>query len=277
MAANHRTTNNRSLITLLLYLMLVSVNVEASVIRTGCGNASTDFGVGCSLNELTSGGTINVNTVLFDSWQVAEKEPGGLNLDASVIQVVPYVSHDLFGFLLQDHGNTLKVGNPTVLQFVSQDITFRITDKSGPSLIFGFYEFVLGVSYGEMRESDAPPGYRSASASVLAELNGNKGYGFGLLQCTLDTPPFPGSDCSTPISITEIIDYPVMKEAKFDKVMDVSLWTRAFAFPGGSAEIDQVLFGVRTIPEPTTIALVLAGLSMFFFPLKSRTPIVVNG
>ena len=264
------TSINYFLAVLLMSLILVSKNAESIVITNGCGDAFSDFGVSCSLNELVRGGSVKLDGILYDNWQVAEKEVGGRRLDVSEIRIVPYISHDLFGFLLQDRGDTLKVGNPSAVQLISEDVLFRITNQFGGGLFFGFYEFTVGISYGEMRETVAPEMYASASASVDVELEGRNGYGRGTLQCTLDDPPFPGSDCGSPMSITDLIYYPVMREPKYDNVLDSTLWLRAFALPGGAAEIDQVLFVVRTIPEPSSISLVMVGLFMFVFLPKFK-------
>ena len=57
------------------------------------------------------------------------------------------------------------------------------------------------------------------------------GFILALLKGTLDTPPFPGSDCSSPVSVTSAIDYPVMRKPKYDTVMTTSLWVGTFAVP----------------------------------------------
>lgn len=244
---------------LLSCLVMLPKPTNAVTVTTGCGEVSSEFGLSCSLNELLSGGSLNVDGILFNNWRLEVMEPFGRRLNPADLRVVPYTSHNLFGFLMQDMGDTLRVEGQPSLEYVSENIFFRVTDQQPPHLFGGFDALTLGVSYGEIQEGVAPPQYFSVSASVRAEVEGDKGTGDIILQCTPGISIFP---CASPDAATEFIDYPVMMEPKLDHVLETTLWVRVFAWPQAVAEIDQVLFGVHTLPTPGTLILLGVGLIM---------------
>jgi hypothetical protein len=73
---------------------------------------------------------------------------------------------------------------------------------------------------------------------ITSQHSAHPGFILALLKGTLNTPPFPRSDCSSPIAATSAIDYPVMREPKYDTAMTTSLWLRTFAFSNGSTDKD---------------------------------------
>jgi hypothetical protein len=246
----------------LFAFLTTSEKVDALVIPIGCGNESSDFGTSCSLNEMFQGGSIEIDNTLFNNWSITAKEPGGRRLSADEIRLIPYTSHNIVGFLLQDRNDTLKTGNPSTFEYVSEEIQFTVTHTT-PTFFGGFTQLILTVSYGNMLGTVSDLGYASASASVYAEVQGDRGSAIALLQCTF-WPQEPDPNCVSPVNITAHIDYPIMKEPHLDWMLDSSIWLRAFSWPKGSAEIEQVLFAVKLweVSEPSSLSLFILALSM---------------
>jgi len=125
---------------LLVVLCLAGGEANATVITTGCGDASSDFGTACSLAELDPlgpgvGGTITINDKIFENWTA--------NRTSST-----FGNNDFFraGIRVDPIDDPLKPGLKFVdtngawnhdVEFTNDDITFDVRVLSGQPLIQG--------------------------------------------------------------------------------------------------------------------------------------------
>lgn len=226
-------------------LAIGSTTAEALVATDGCGDAGSNFGIACGLDELmVNSGTITINDKRFSGFTLLDNPTRQITLDAEapLLRIDPIDSLGNPGFTVVDTGD--------VLRRTGDDVPFD-----------GSFQFFVQVLGGAARIVDNELVVTFGAIEV-----GSEGFPLASVfeQALVgeDVIAEKSVDCFDVACANSTLSDREEFEAQSALAVDAVIFAgSAVAVPEDLAEIDTITFRFSQVPEPGTAVLLVSALA----------------